>query len=222
MSPKQDQSLGKGSEKTPASNRQTEKTAQTRARLLRSAETIFARDGFEAAKLEEIAADAGYTRGALYANFDSKEDLFIALLAEEVERRIALARERAAARARLALPADQVYRTVRQNYIHFLRNRTWNILFLEYKLFVLRHPEFRAKITAMQTSVNASAASALEEIFAGIGGHPPVSILAAATALASLANTISLDLAIGRNVTETEADKLLELFFNAVSGHPTA
>ena len=52
----------------------------TRARLIQSAEKVFARDGFEAAKLEEIAADAGYTRGAVYANFDSKEDLFLALL----------------------------------------------------------------------------------------------------------------------------------------------
>src|SRR5215469_12238552 len=109
-----------------STSRHQEKTDLTRARFLRAAEKIFARDGFEAAKLEEIAADAGYTRGAFYANFDSKEDLFLALLTEEVERRMALARERAAERARLAIPADQLYRIVRQNYIHGLRNRTWN------------------------------------------------------------------------------------------------
>ena len=56
---------------------------------MQSAEKIFARDGFEAAKLEEIAADAGYTRGAFYANFDSKEDLFLALLEKEITTRIA-------------------------------------------------------------------------------------------------------------------------------------
>ncbi len=58
-------------------SRHQERTEITRARLIQSAEKIFARDGFEAAKLEEIAADAGYTRGAFYANFDSKEDLFL-------------------------------------------------------------------------------------------------------------------------------------------------
>ena len=73
--------------KTATLSRQ-ERTEITRARLIQSAEKVFARDGFEAAKLEEIAADAGYTRGAFYANFDSKEDLFFALLEREVETRI--------------------------------------------------------------------------------------------------------------------------------------
>ena len=64
---------------TSATSRRQERAEVTRARLIQAAEKIFARDGFEAAKLEEIAADAGYTRGAFYANFDSKEDLFLAL-----------------------------------------------------------------------------------------------------------------------------------------------
>ena len=67
-----------------ATSRHQERTDVTRARLIRAAEKIFARDGFEAAKLEEIAAEAGYTRGAFYANFESKEDLFFALLEGEI------------------------------------------------------------------------------------------------------------------------------------------
>ena len=69
-------------------SRHQERTDITRARFLQAAEKIFARDGFEAAKLEEIAAEAGYTRGAFYANFDSKEDLFLALLEREITTRI--------------------------------------------------------------------------------------------------------------------------------------
>jgi AcrR family transcriptional regulator len=63
----------------PPTFRRRERAQATRARLIQAAERIFARDGFAAAKLEEIAAEAGYTRGAFYANFDSKEDLFLAL-----------------------------------------------------------------------------------------------------------------------------------------------
>src|SRR5271169_391372 len=70
-------------------SRHQERTGITRARLIQSAEKVFARDGFEAAKLEEIAKDAGYTRGAFYANFESKEDLFLALLEKEIATRIA-------------------------------------------------------------------------------------------------------------------------------------
>ena len=75
--------------KQPTStSRRQERAEATRARLIQAAEKIFARDGFEAAKLEEIAAEAGYTRGAFYANFDSKEDLFVALLEREISQRI--------------------------------------------------------------------------------------------------------------------------------------
>src|ERR1035438_6893109 len=70
------------------SSRRQGRSELTRARLIQSAKKIFARDSFEAAKLEEIAADAGYTRGAFYANFKSKEDLFFVLLEREVSSRI--------------------------------------------------------------------------------------------------------------------------------------
>src|SRR5665213_2988129 len=68
-------------------SRQTERTAATKRKLLEAAKRIFAQDGFEAARLEDIAAGAGYTRGAFYANFDSKEDIFFALLEEWVRER---------------------------------------------------------------------------------------------------------------------------------------
>src|SRR5215813_7956123 len=77
-------------------SRHQERSEATRARLIRAAEKIFARDGFEAAKLEEIAAEAGYTRGAFYANFESKEDLFFALLEQEITTRIETVRKNVA------------------------------------------------------------------------------------------------------------------------------
>src|SRR6202163_2709247 len=73
---------------TRVRSRQGERTETTRRKLLAAAERIFAQDGFEAARLEDIAAGAGYTRGAFYANFESKEDIFFALLDEWVQERI--------------------------------------------------------------------------------------------------------------------------------------
>lgn len=57
-------------------SKQQARTDATRKRLLAAAERLFARDGFEAARLEDIAAQAGYSRGAFYANFEDKEDIF--------------------------------------------------------------------------------------------------------------------------------------------------
>jgi AcrR family transcriptional regulator len=52
-----------------------ESQARTRTRLIAAARRHFLRDGVGAAVAEEIADEAGFSRGALYANFESKEDL---------------------------------------------------------------------------------------------------------------------------------------------------
>ena len=53
--------------------------AQTRARLLEAAARVYARRGFNGATLEEVASEAGFTKGAVYAHFGSKENLLLAL-----------------------------------------------------------------------------------------------------------------------------------------------
>ena len=67
-----------------------EAKAQTRQRLLDSAARVFAEKGFGGATLEEIAEAAGYSTGAMYANFGGKEQLFMEVVAAH--------RSRAAAR----------------------------------------------------------------------------------------------------------------------------
>src|SRR5580765_1647639 len=57
-----------------------ESQARTRAELLRAAYRLFLRDGFVATSLAAIAEEAGVTKGAVYSNFESKEDLFLAML----------------------------------------------------------------------------------------------------------------------------------------------
>ncbi|HEY1169256.1 MAG TPA: TetR/AcrR family transcriptional regulator [Candidatus Limnocylindrales bacterium] len=62
-----------------------ERKAQTRERLLDAAAQVFAQRGFEAASLDEVAAAAGYTKGAVYSNFAGKTDLLIALLERRID-----------------------------------------------------------------------------------------------------------------------------------------
>ena len=71
--------------------------AHTRERLLEAARSVFASSGFHGASVEEIAATAGFSTGALYSNFDGKEDLFLVLMQREIDehaREIAEAVER--------------------------------------------------------------------------------------------------------------------------------
>jgi AcrR family transcriptional regulator len=57
-----------------------ERKEQTRAELVAAARQVFLREGFHQATLDEIADEAGYTKGAVYSNFGSKDELFLAVL----------------------------------------------------------------------------------------------------------------------------------------------
>lgn len=81
------------SPETPVSSRRQE----TRTRLLDAAVEVFAEDGLQGAAVETISARAGFTRGAFYSNFDSKEELFLELLRREFDRRAADLAEKALA-----------------------------------------------------------------------------------------------------------------------------
>ena len=59
--------------------------ANTRERLLAAARLAFARGGFHGASVDEIASEAGLSTGALYSNFNGKEDLFLVLLEREID-----------------------------------------------------------------------------------------------------------------------------------------
>ncbi len=74
---------------TPKPKRETraEKQARTRTELLSTAARVFARRGYNGASVEEIAEEAGYSHGAVYSNFESKADLFLAVLEDYMAER---------------------------------------------------------------------------------------------------------------------------------------
>ncbi|HEY2397723.1 MAG TPA: TetR/AcrR family transcriptional regulator [Solirubrobacteraceae bacterium] len=63
--------------------------AQTRSSLLAAAARVYARRGFGGATLDEVAADAGFTKGAVYSHFGSKENLLLALMEEHLASQVA-------------------------------------------------------------------------------------------------------------------------------------
>jgi AcrR family transcriptional regulator len=67
----------------------SERRAQTRARLLEAAARVYARRGFDGATVDEVASEAGLTKGAVYDHFGSKEKLLLALLDEHLSAQIA-------------------------------------------------------------------------------------------------------------------------------------
>ncbi|MGH9584718.1 MAG: TetR/AcrR family transcriptional regulator [Bryobacteraceae bacterium] len=133
-------------------NKHQQKTEAMRRKLLKSARRIFARDGFQAARIEDIAADAGHTRGAFYAHFPAKEDLFLALLEYQARAH----KERICRLLESCSSQDERLRCLREYYVSRLSDREWTMLTLEFKLFALRHGKLRARLAAAHRRIRAS------------------------------------------------------------------
>jgi AcrR family transcriptional regulator len=121
----------------------------TRRELLVSARAIFARDGFEHARLEDIASNIGKTRGALYDNFKDKEDVFCAIFEQNIERdRAELA---------LLLSAAPTLEKRIQALVKYLigvsRDRERMLLNLEFKLYAIRHPRKRQRLANLHDAL---------------------------------------------------------------------
>lgn len=121
-----------------------EKQERTRTKLMRSASKVFCRHGMEKASIDAVAEDAGYTKGAFYANFKSKEELFLAMLDDSFGERIAEI-ERAFASTEES-PPDQA-RHAAADYTRALRSDPEKQqLFLEFTSYALRDEGFRQEL----------------------------------------------------------------------------
>ncbi len=204
---------------TASRSHQQARAEATRRKLLLAAERIFASDGFEAARLEDIAGLAGYTRGAFYANFESKEDIFFALLERWVGQRVS---EVNALIAREQSPA-KVLRALRKHYVEISRDRRLSLLSLEFKLFAIRHPEAHARLRARQRQIRASGADVLRRITRLTGRSLPVSFTAAAAGFGALSSALSLEHFVDSSmVPEEDTGHLLGVFFDAMLGTDTS
>jgi AcrR family transcriptional regulator len=157
----------------------------TRSALVDAAAAVFARRGFDGSSLDEIAETAGFTRGAIYKNFDGKEDLFFAVFDRQVERNLAAFADRFGDGSALDLydPAAvaQVWRDV------LARDLETFTLHLELRLYALRNPDVRARYAEhLQREHNVVAAFIEEQAAAaGVSLRLPAAEIAAISDAAS-------------------------------------
>ena len=130
-------------------NKHQLRTRETRGRLLKAAEKIFVRDGYEAAELGAIAALANRTKGAIYAHFKSKEDIFLALVEDRSSRHREEMRHLLAATTRV----EENRRVLRQFYLKLAEDESWTLLLLEFKLFAIRHPNAKKRYQGLMNSM---------------------------------------------------------------------
>src|SRR5579864_1779086 len=129
---------------TPERRRQ-----QTRDHLLAAAAQVFADRGFSGATLDEVAAVAGFTKGAVYSNFKNKEDLFLALFKANYDRemdqlRVTLEASELPPESRLGDFVSLILEQSREAGGNF------GLLYQEFWLYAARNPAAREELTRLE------------------------------------------------------------------------
>ena len=203
-----------------AANKHELRTRETRSLLLNAAETIFVRDGYEGAELGEIAALAGRTKGAIYAQFKSKEDIFLAL----VEYRTNCYRAQMEKAFAESPSIEGNVAALRNLYLRLAEDRAWSLLLLEFKLFAMRHPESKKRfqnLYAGMPSLND------EKRFADILGPAPkgknaISRVVAVQALQPMVSALVLEAQLETILSDKDViRKVTGRMFDALLGIPT-
>jgi AcrR family transcriptional regulator len=119
--------------------------ANTRERLLAAARSVFARSGFHGASVEEIASEAGFSTGALYSNFDGKEDLFLVLMEREIDEHAREIAEVVSARKSIS---ERATGGARQWMTLIEREPEVLLLFMEFWAYGVRDAQVRPKVAA--------------------------------------------------------------------------
>ena len=186
-----------------------ESQQRTRDELLAAATRVFARSGFHAARLEEVASEAGYTTGAIYSNFGGKDDLFLAAFEREIARHIGEVDE---ALSTAAGPAAKTQAAADQWITYLDRAPEMFPLFVEYWSYAMRNPEHRPRFQERFAAFRDATTRMLEQ--SGLPLPMPAADLAAAV------NALTYGIAFERlaepeGVPDDLFDRTLRLLFGA-------
>jgi AcrR family transcriptional regulator len=146
-----------------------EQNERNRALVLAAARRIFLARGYHAASLDEIADEAGFSRGVVQSRFGNKADLFLALLEERIA-------ERAAQNARIAegLGGAEGMRVLREHAAR--RNRAdldWGLLLIEFRVHAARDPDLGRQYAALHARTRQALAGVITDVYQRAGQPPP-------------------------------------------------
>jgi AcrR family transcriptional regulator len=179
-----------------------EKRAITRNRLLEAAREVFGQRGYYGASLDEIAAEAGFSKGALYYNFGGKEGLFLALLEERLEERVSIIRD-AFRNERTA--SDAMQQVARQYLQSFEQRQEFLLLYFEFWAHAVREPKFRPHLVAQLRQARQRLTKIIEEW----GDELGIGSSREAERFAVAANALAVGLSVEKSVDpEAVADDL--------------
>lgn len=164
-----------------ASVRRAEQQQQTRTALIDVARRHFSAQGYSATSLDKIAAEAGFTRGAIYANFDGKPGLLLAVLDARLEDQVAELTE-------VGTDLDELARWRTHNAARE-RGLAWAVT--EFRLVALRDDTLRSQLRERERTLRAAFADLVDQAAASLDLSLPIPSEQAAAALLALGDGLT-------------------------------
>jgi AcrR family transcriptional regulator len=189
-----------------------ESRKRTRESLLKSAQEIFARDGFAGASIDRIAEHAGYSKGAVYSNFEGKEALFLELLRDRMTEELGELHQLLKGRSSLA----EILLALRQRYSSLEKQVIWCLLSTEFQLQARRNPDFAGPFAELYRNQRRAIAELATMVAKREGAKLEWNAEELATSLMALTHGIALQRAADpASVSADSAGKAIQLLLTA-------
>lgn len=183
----------------------TRSRENTRARLLQAAHEVFAEVGLDAASVETICERAGFTRGAFYSNFESKDELFLALITQLSEDKL----DEVSVRVKRLSGTDDPRDLVRQIADMSLAERMEPELLSEVRTQALRDPRLAEAFLAWRAQILRRVETIVREVSELHGLSLRMPVPDAASLLLDVSEQCSVQSALER-LTERQATKAMQ------------
>ncbi len=197
---------------TATAPKRREKQERTRRSLLEAAEKLFCERGLQGASIDLIAEEAGFTKGAFYANFKSKEELFLVMLDERFARELERL-DRALAGG--ADPHEQA-RSAAATFIHDAGDADWPRLYFQFAAHAARNEDFRRALADRQAAMRARITSLYARWIGSFSIEPPLPIEDIAAMTYFMADGFLVDRLIEPSISEDLYPTMLGVFLKGL------
>lgn len=166
-----------------------ERVEQNREEVLAAARRVFLARGYTGASLDAIAEEAGFSKGIVYSQFDSKADLFMALLERRIDERAA----ENEAIARRTRGFEGLRALLRAGRRHEEAEMAWGLLLHEFRVQAARDPALNRRYVAAHARATERLAALLARLYQDEGMTPPAPPRALAAIVMAVGTGLQLE-----------------------------
>ena len=170
----------------------TESVGRNREEVLAAARRVFLARGYAGASLDAIAEEAGFSKGVVYSQFDSKGDLFMALLERRIAERTAQ-NEVIAKRSRGFEGMRALLRAARQDSE---AEAAWGLLLLEFRIHAAREPALNRRYAEAHRRTLDGLAALLSRLYGEAAETPPMPVRQLALLMLAIGPGVLLERAV--------------------------